>query len=158
MRTIQINSKKEIPVGRPGGSKRWSVYIVLLICEMLVNDTHPTAVPDNIQSSCALFTGVEATELPCINFMLQCRVVLQNLNENLSAFRLGNADSWHQVFTNGTTCRQIAFQNLVIALMEDGNIDPIIVLLCMYVENETSERCVQSIIETASNMLHNFGV
>ena len=158
MHTIQIKIKKERPVGRPGGSKRWPVYIVLLICEMLVNDTHPTAVPDNIQSSCALFMGVEATELPCINFMLQCRVVLQNLNENLSAFRLGNADSWHQVFTNGTTCRQIEFQNLVIALMEDGDLDPVIVSSCMYVENETSMRSLQSIIETVSNMSHNFGV
>ena len=32
MRTIQIKIKKERPVGRPGGSKRWLVYIVLLIC------------------------------------------------------------------------------------------------------------------------------
>ena len=71
MRTIQIKIKKDITVGRPGGSKRWPVYIVLLICKMLVNGTHPTAVPDNIQSSCALFTGVEATELPCVNFVRQ---------------------------------------------------------------------------------------
>ena len=64
MRTIQIEIKKERPVGRPGGSKRWTVHIVLLICEMFVNGTHLTAVPANIQSFCALFTGVEATELP----------------------------------------------------------------------------------------------
>ena len=107
MRTIQINIKKERPVGRPGGSKRWPVYIVLLVFKMLVNGMHPTAVPANIQSSCALFTGVESTELPCVNFVRQCRVVLQNLNETLSAFRLGNADSWHQVFTDGMTRRQI---------------------------------------------------
>ena len=31
MRTIQINIKKERPVCRPGGSKRWPVHIVLLI-------------------------------------------------------------------------------------------------------------------------------
>ena len=61
MRTIQINIKKERPAGRLGGSKRWTVYIVLLISEMLVNGTHTTAVPDNIQSLCALFTGFEAT-------------------------------------------------------------------------------------------------
>ena len=125
---------------------------------MLVNGTHPTAVPANIQSSCALFTGVEATELPCINFVRQCRVVLQNLNDTLSAFQLGNADSWHQVFTDGTTRRQIVFQNIVIALMEDCDLDPVIVSSCMYVENETSLRCLQSIIETVSNMSHNYGV
>ena len=125
---------------------------------MLVNGTHPTAVPDNIKSSCALFTDVKATEIPCVNFVRQCQVVIQNLNETLSAFRLGNADSWHQVFTNGTTRRKIVFQNLVIALMEDCDLYTVIVLSCMYVENETSVRCLQYVIETVSNMSHNFVV
>ena len=152
MQTIQIEIKKERLVGRRGGAKRWPVHIVLLICELLVNGTHPSAVPANIQTTCAAFTGAEAKELPSANFVRECRVVLQNLNETLSAFRLGNADTWHQVFTDGTTRRQIAFQNLVIALMEEegGELDPVIVSSCMYVENETSERCVQSIIETVS--------
>ena len=49
MRTIQIEIKKERPVGRLGGSKRWLVHIVLLICKILVNGTHPTAMPAKIQ-------------------------------------------------------------------------------------------------------------
>ena len=48
MRTIQLDIKRERPVGRPGSAKRWSVHIVLLICELLVNGTHPSAVPVNI--------------------------------------------------------------------------------------------------------------
>ena len=120
---------------------------------MLVNGTDSSAVPANIQTSCAAFISVEAEELPSVNFVRECRVVLQNLNETLSAFCLGNATSWHQVFIDGTTRRQIAFQNLVIALMEDGDLDPVIVSSCMYMENETSERCVQSIIETVSQIL-----
>ena len=151
MRTIQIKIKKERPVGRRGGGKRWPVHIVLLICEMLVNGTHPKAVRENIQTSCAAFTGVEAKELPSVNFVRECRTVLQNLNETLSAFRLGNADTWHQAFIDGTTRRQISFRNLVVALMEDGKLDPVIISSCMCVKNETSERCVQSIIETVSN-------
>ena len=82
-----------------------------------MNGTHPTAVLANIQSLCALFAGVEANEIPSVTFVRQCRVVLHNLNEILSDFRLDNADSWHQVFTDGTTRWQIAFQNSVIALM-----------------------------------------
>ena len=151
MRTIQIEIKKERPIGRRGGAKQWPVHIVLLICELLVNGTNPSAVPANIQSTCAAFTGVEAEELPSVNFVRECRVVLQNLNETLSAFRLGTDESWHQAFTDGTTRRQIAFQNLVIALMEDGDLDPVIVSSCMFVENETAERCVKSIIETVSH-------
>ena len=66
--------------------------------------------------------------------MRQCQVVLQNLNETLSAFRLGNADSWNQVFPDGTTRRQISFQNLVIAFMDDGDLDPVIVFhVCMWI-------------------------
>ena len=93
MCTIQLEINKERPVGRRGGAKRRPVHIVLLICEMLVNGTNPRAVPANIQTYCAAFTGVEAEELPSVNFVCECRVVLQNLNETLSAFFLGNAIS-----------------------------------------------------------------
>ena len=158
MRIIQLEIKRERTIGRRGGAKRWPDHIVLLICELLVNGTHPTAVPANIQTTCAAFTGVEAKELPTENFVRECRVVLQNVNETLSAFRLGNADMWHQLFTDGTSRRQIAFQNLVIALMEEegADLDPVIVSSCMYVENETSEKCVLSIIETVSNYRHDY--
>ena len=101
--------------------------IVLLICEMLVNGTHPSAVPANIQTSCAAFTGVEADELPSVNFVCECRVVLQNLNKTLSALRLGSADTCHQVFIDGTSRRKIAMQNLFVALMEDVHLDAVIV-------------------------------
>ena len=41
-------------------------------------------------------------------------------------------------------------QNLVVTLMQDGHLDAGIVLSCIYVENEMSERCVESIVETVS--------
>ena len=117
MRKIHIDIKKEQPIGIWGGGKRWPVQIVLLICEMFVNGTHPSAVPANIQTSCAAFTGVEADKLPSVNFVRESQVVLKNLNKTLTALRLGSADTWHQVFTDGTARRQISMQNLVVALM-----------------------------------------
>ena len=102
MRKIHIDIKKERPIGRQGDGKQWPVHIVLLICEMLVNGTHPSAVPANIQTSCAAFTGVEADELPSVDFFHECRIVLQNPNKTLSALQLGSADTWHQVFTDVT--------------------------------------------------------
>ena len=69
MHKIHIEIKKERPIGRRGGGKRWLVHIVVLICEILVNSTHPSAVPANIQTPCAAFTGVEANELPLVNFV-----------------------------------------------------------------------------------------
>ena len=108
MRKIHIEIKKERPIGRRCGGKRWPVHIVLLIFEMLVNGTYPYAVPANIQMSCAAFTGDEADKLPSVHFVRECQIVMQNLNETLSALRIGSADTWHQVFTDGTARRQIA--------------------------------------------------
>ena len=147
---IKLEIKKEKNIGRRGEASRWPVHIVLLICEMLVNGTPPTAVPANLQSTQAAFVGIEAKELPSVNFVRQCRTVLQNLNETLSALRLGRAENWYQLFTDGTSRRQIAFQNMVIALMEDGTLDPVIVSSCMVVEDETSDMQVKSILDTVS--------
>ena len=57
------------------------------------------------------------------------------------------------MFTDGKVRRQIAIQNLVVALMEGDDLDPVIVSSCMYVENETAEKCVLSIKETVSILL-----
>ena len=56
------------------------------------------------------------------------------------------------MFTDGTSRQQIAFQNLVIALMENGGLDPVILSSFMYVEDETSEKCVDYILETVSSI------
>lgn len=58
MQKIQLEIKKERPLGRGGGSK-WPVHTVLLICEFLVNGIPPSpkAVQANIQSSSAYFAG-----------------------------------------------------------------------------------------------------
>ena len=147
MQKLKLEIKRERPVGRQGGSLKWPVHIVLLIFELHVNGTPPSAVPANIQTISAAMTGQEVTELPCINFVRQCRVVVQNLNSTLAALRLGEADEWHQLFTDGTSRRQIAFQNLVIAVMVDSKLDPVIVSSCMFLEDEMSDNQVKSIVK-----------
>ena len=109
--------------------------------------TPQSDVPAIIQTMSAAISGQEVTELPCINFLRQCRVVVQNMNSTLAALRLGEAYEWHQLFTDGTSQRQIAFQNLVIAVMDDSNLDPVIVYSCMFLEDETSENQVKSIVK-----------
>ena len=130
------------------------MHIVMLICELLINSTPSSAVPANIQTASAAFTGAEASALPSLRFVRQCRTVLQNLNETLAALQLGNASTWRQFFTDGTTQRQIAFQNLVIALREDGKLDPVIVSSCMILEDETSETQVKSIVDIYRILQH----
>ena len=79
--------------------------------------------------------------------MRKCRVVVQNLNTTLAALRLDEADEWHQLFTDGTSRRQIAFQNLVIAVMVDSKLDHVVVSPCMFLEGETSYNQVNSIVK-----------
>ena len=112
-----------------------------------MNGTPPSSVPANIQTMSAAMTGQEVTELPCINFLRQCRVVVQNLNANFAALQLGEADEWYQLFTDGTYRRQIAFQNLVIAVMVYSKLNPVIVSSCIFMEDETSDNQVNSIVK-----------
>jgi hypothetical protein len=72
--------------------------------------------------------------------------VLENLNLLLAAKRLGGALTWHQIFTDDTSRRQIALQKLVIELMEDdNNFELVIAALCIFLEDETSKKQVKGI-------------
>ena len=146
--TIRTQIKRHREVGRRGGSGKWPVHVVLLICELLVAGTPPASIPAVIQTSQAAVTGDGVTEAPpSVNFVRECRVVVQNLNEMLAAMRLGDADTWHQLFTDGTTRRQTEFQNLIIGLMEEEKLNPVIVSSCMWLEDGTSENQVQSVLD-----------
>ena len=99
-----------------------------------MNGTPPSAVPLNIRSMNASMNGCDISELPSTNFVWECRVVLQNLNETLAALRLGKLEEWFQLFTDGTLRRrrQIAMQNLVIELREEnGQLDNVMVSSCI---------------------------
>ena len=124
--------KREKSIGRLGGSTRWPIHIVILICELLVNVTPPSDVPPNIQTISSTMTGCEAHELPTVDFVRKCRTVVENLNLLLGGYRLGNARTWIQLFTDGTTRSQIAFQNLVIGLMDGEVFDSVIALSCIF--------------------------
>ena len=110
MQKMQLSIKCERTVGRHGGSSKWPVHIVLLICGLLVNGTPSSAISDNIQTMSATMTGREVQELPCINFVRKCRIVVHDLNSNLAALRLGDADEWNQLLTYGMYLKFIVNQ------------------------------------------------
>ena len=80
----------------------------------------------------AAITGSKVNELPSLDYVHKCRVVVKNLNGMLAACRLVKADNWHHIFTDGTTRRQIKFQNVVIGLMTDGDFESVIYSLCIF--------------------------
>ena len=146
IQAIAKEIKRERPIGRRGGAGRWPVHVVLLICELLTVGNPPSAIPATMQVTHTAFRGCELKELPTVDFVRKCRMVLENLNLMLAAKRLGDAPTWHQLFTDGTSRRQIAFQNLVIGLLDENDkFDSVIASSCIFLENEKSEKQVEGI-------------
>ena len=69
MCTIHMDIKRDIQVGRRGGSEKWTVCIVLLVCELFFNGSPPSAVPANIQTVSAALTVTTACEIPSLDFV-----------------------------------------------------------------------------------------
>ena len=126
MITIRLKIKRERTIGRQGGSLWWTVHIVMLICELLLNGTPPSDITANTKTMSAALNGSEVNEIPSLDYVCKCRVVVKNLNDMLATCRPGKTDNWHQIFTDGTTRSQITSQNLVIGLMADGNFESVI--------------------------------
>ena len=80
-----------------------------------------------------------------MDYVRKCRVAVQNINDMLDNCRLGKSYNWHQIFTDGTTRRQIKFQNLVIGLMKDGYFESVIYSSCIFLENENSEKQLEAV-------------
>jgi len=87
----------EAAAKRHGGSKQWPVWVVQLICELLVNGTPPSAVPDHIQTMYEMLYGTEREEMPSLAFVRKCRVIVEVMGETVAAIKLAKAPSWKQV-------------------------------------------------------------
>jgi hypothetical protein len=125
---------------RVGGPRCWPPWIVQIICEMLVNGTSPSAVPSAMQTMYEILTGDVPKELPSVSFVWSCRVVVEGIGETIAAMKLADASSWNQLWTDGTTRWKILFTAVVIGLMgDDDNIDSVVVLSCIFMEDERSE-------------------
>ena len=60
-----------------GGSGHWPTWVVLMICELLVNGTAPTAIPSNIQTFYKTLYQDKPQELPSVSFVRSFRVVVE---------------------------------------------------------------------------------
>ena len=101
-------------VGRKGGGHRWPVKVVQLICELLVDGAPPSTIPGIIFTTSTTMTNEEPKELPSVNFVRGCRIVAQIIRETIAAIKLASIESWEQLFTDGTSRRQVSFENIII--------------------------------------------
>ena len=106
-------------------------------------------IPSSIGTLTATFYGEEPKKLPSINYVRQCQVLVQVIGETITAIKCPN---WAQIFFDSTTRRQVPFTAIVVSLMGDGpdSIDPIIVSSCVVLEDETSEKQVDGIVNKVS--------
>jgi len=83
-----------------------------------------------------------------VSFVREQRIPMQVANLILSAYQLGKAKWWKQIYTDGTSRRQTSFQNLIIEVeYDDGSTEVVIVSSCIFTQNETSEVVMEAIIE-----------
>ena len=53
--------KRKRAVGKHGGASQWEILVVLLVCELLIIDIPPTAIPSSICTLYETLTSVEPT-------------------------------------------------------------------------------------------------
>jgi hypothetical protein len=141
-RQMQKEWADEDAAARRGGGRRWPIWVVQLICELLVNGTAPSSIPSNIETMYETLYGAKPKEVPSINFVRGCRVVVEIIGETIAAIKLAAAETWKQLWTDATTRRQISFTALVIGLLgdeENDAIDPVIVSSCIFMADERAE-------------------
>ena len=130
-----------------GGARRWPVWVVQLICELLVCGCAPTAIGASIKIMYETLYGEKTDEEPSVNFIRHCRVVVEIMGETVTAMKLASADSWKQLWTDATTRRQIPFTALIIGLLGDEeDIDPVVVSSCIFMDDERSETQADGIV------------
>jgi hypothetical protein len=133
--------------GRRGGAI-WPLWVTEVCCELLVSGSSPSAIPSSILTLFATLYGEEPQKIPSLNYVRQCRVLVQIISETITAMKLAACPHWAEIFFDATTRRQVPFSAVVISLMGDDpeTIDPLIVSSCVILEDETSETQVDGIV------------
>jgi hypothetical protein len=70
---------------------------------------------------------------------------LLQVTKTLAAYQIGKAQTFSQLFSDGTRRRQTTIQNIIIGMLTDGGYKAITLSTSIIAENETSESLVSSI-------------
>ncbi len=132
-----------------GGGRRWPPWVVQLICKLLVTGTPSSVFPQIIQTFCETLLQEKPKELPSVNFVRECRVIMEVIGEKIVSIKLAHAPKWDQLWYDGTTRRQIPFGALIIGMLAGDNnmIYPVVVSSCIFMENKTLETQAKGIVD-----------
>ena len=73
--------------------------------------------------------------------------MLRIIGETLTAYRLAKASMWQLLFTDGTSRRQVALQNLIISITENYELRPLILSSAIILEGGSSEQQQNAILD-----------
>jgi hypothetical protein len=131
-----------------GGSRCWPTWVVLMVCKLLINGTAPSAVPTNIQTIYEALYNEQPEELPSVNFVRECRVIVEVMCETMAAIKIASSLEWGQLWTDATTKRQIPFTVLIVGLLGNNtNLDPVVISSCIFMEDERSQLQADGIVK-----------
>ena len=127
----------------------WPHWMLQLIVEKLILGISPTVIPADIISQDCITTGRDKQEVPSVHFCQDMRIVVRILTETLAAYQLGQVEDWWQLFTDGTSRRQIALETIVIGLEdeEDGKLRSLILSSACTLTGESSEQTCAAVLE-----------
>ena len=155
--TETVTSPSQVKLKRVGRCHKWQPWVIQYICELLVIGAPPASIPSIISSSYQTYYGKEPEDVLQISFVRQCRVIVQVIGETIAAIKLASAERWDQLWTDATTRHQCPFQALIIGLMDtEKNLDPVIVSSCIFLEDESAETTVESILAKVSGIVNGF--
>ncbi len=82
-----------------GGKQRWPPWVVQLICELFVTGAPPSAIPQIIMTFCETLLQEKPTELPSVNFVRECPVIVEVIGKTIAAIKLANVPRKDQLWT-----------------------------------------------------------
>jgi hypothetical protein len=67
--------------------------------------------------------------------------------ETKAAIKIASTPEWGQLWTDGTSRRQTSFTALIVGILTDaGDIDPVVISSCIFMEDETSQMQVDGLV------------
>lgn len=115
-------------------------WIVQPTLEMLCNGTPPHSVCGNTVSLTKATRGnAETKEPPSTTHIQGLRTRTSAIAATLVAHVLGKEKKWAQPFTDGTSWRQVAFQNLIVGALEDDKLCLLVSSSAIVLKGDTAE-------------------
>ena len=118
LKSSKLNFKREVKLGRRGGAS-WPLWVTEVSCELLVNGSPPSAIPSTIGTLFAMLYSEEPTSIPSLDYVRQCRVLVQIVSETITAMKLSICTNWAEICESaleGTTHQLQQYGHIGIAM------------------------------------------